>query len=186
MFIKNPSNRNRITEHPIQLQRRPRSKAFKMASNVEKIDERSVIQEHILDVDGTVLNEKKVLTTCCREGSDAPLRTEKVHTRSIGDRVYSVIEVEENNDAAAERTATTSMSTEDVAAFMEEWDAKWKPSVDESVVAKAQEVQPLQSIEDQDAARVFLSQVMEAGRPEDQKAEETNNGAEDTIQENNN
>ena len=100
MCIKNPSNRNRITEHPIQLQRRPRSKAFKMASNVEKIDERSVIQEHSLDVDGTVLNEKKVLTTCCREGSDTPFRTEKLYTRWIGDRLCSEVEEEENNDAA--------------------------------------------------------------------------------------
>ena len=94
--------------------------------------------------------------------------------------------MEENNDAAAERNVTTSMTTEEeVAAFMEEWDAKWKPSVDESVVAKAQEVQPLKSIEDQDAARVFLSKDNEDGRPEDQKAEESNVGAENTMQENN-
>ena len=156
---------------------------LKMASNIEKIEERSVIQEHSLEVDGTMLNEKKVLTTCCREGSDTPLRTEKVHTRMIGDRVYSVIEVEENNDAAAERTVETSMTTEEVAAFMEEWDAKWKPSVDESEVAKAQEVQqPIQSVEDEGAG----THDNEDGRPEDQKAEESDEGAENTTEEDNN
>ena len=75
-----------------------------MASIVENIEERSVIQEHSLEVDCTMLNEKKVVvTTCCRERFDSPFRTEKLHTRWIGQRFYSVVEVEENNDAAAER-----------------------------------------------------------------------------------
>ena len=156
-----------------------------MSSNVEKIKERSVIQEHSLEVDGTMLTEKKVVTTRYREGSDTPFRTEKVHTRWIRDRAYSVIEVEVNNDAA-ELTVTTSMPGEEVAAFMEEWDAKWKPSVDESVVAKAQEVQSLQSVED-GVAEVFLAKDNEDGRPEDQEAEESNVllGAENTMQEDN-
>ena len=95
--------------------------------------------------------------------------------------------MEENNDAPAERTVKTSMTAdEEVAAFMEEWDSKWKPSVDESVVAKAQEVQqPIQSIVDRGAG-VSLSQDNEDGRPEDQKAEESNVGAENTIQKDNN
>ena len=153
-----------------------------MASKVEKIEERIVIQEHSLEVDGTKLTEKKVVTTRCQEGSDTPFRTEKVHTRSIRDRVYSVIEVEENNDAA-ELTVTTSMTEEEVAAFMEEWDAKWKPSVNESVVAKDQVMQqPIQSVEDEGA----VTHDNEDGRPEDQKAEESNVDAENMIQEKNN
>ena len=73
---------------------------LKMASNIEKIEERSVIQEHSLEVDGTMLNEKKVVTTCSRKGSDTPCGTEKLYTRWIGDRFCSAVEEEENNDAA--------------------------------------------------------------------------------------
>ena len=91
--------------------------------------------------------------------------------------------MEENNDAAAGWTVTTSMSDEEVDAFMKEWDTKWKPSVDKSVVAKAQEVQqPIQSVEDEGAG----THDNEDGRPEDQKAEESDEGAENTTEEDNN
>ena len=148
-----------------------------MASKVKKIVESQEIQE----VDGTLLTQTIVVTTYCREGSDTPSRTEIVDTRQIGERVYTHVVVEDSFDLVLQ-DAKTSMTDEEVAAFMEEWDAKWKPSVDESEVAKAQEVQqPIQSVEDEGAG----THDNEDGRPEDQKAEETNNGAEDTIQEDN-
>merc|ERR550517_814381 len=146
-----------------------------MASKDKKIEESRVVQE----VDGTLLTQTIVETTYFREGSDTPSRTETVDTRQIGDRVYTRVVVEGNIFMSDK----TSMTDEEVTAFMEEWDAKWKPSIDESEVAKAQEVQqPIQSVED-GGAGVFPSHDNEDGMPEDQEAEEN---TENTIEEDNN
>ena len=97
-----------------------------MASN--EASRVSRIHEQSQRIDGSIFREivEEVVTSGWREGTFTPYRTEKIHLRQIGDRVYTVLEVEENNDAA-ERTVLTSMKKEQVPAFMEEWDAKWRP-----------------------------------------------------------
>ena len=99
----------------------------------------TVTQDHSLEVDGTLLREKKVVTTYCYEGSEKPWMTEKCHTRSIGGRVYTVTEIENDKDDEPMRRVATSMTEDQVASFQEEWDLKWKPVVNEDTVAQAQE-----------------------------------------------
>ena len=65
--------------------------------------------------------------------------TEKCHTRSIGGRVYTVTEIENDKDDEPMRRVATSMTEDQVASFQEEWDLKWKPVVNEDTVAQAQE-----------------------------------------------
>ena len=100
---------------------------------------KTVTQDHSLEVDGTLLREKKVVTTYCYEGSEKPWMTEKCHTRSIGGRVYTVTEIENDKDDEPMRRVATSMTEDQVASFQEEWDLKWKPVVNEDTVAQAQE-----------------------------------------------
>ena len=100
---------------------------------IEKTAERKVIQEHSLDVDGTRLVEKKVVTTHFTEGSKDPVTTEKIHTRSIGDRVYTEIEVQDSTTEPI-RSVETSLKDEEVKAFLEEWKLKWNPEVAEPVI----------------------------------------------------
>ena len=109
-------------------------------SFIERTTERKVIQEHSLEVGGTHLCEKVVTTHHTEGGSnEAPVRTEKVHTRWIGGRMYTVSEVEEEGQGST-RSVTTSMTDDEVQAFLEEWELLWNPKVDEAVVARAQEV----------------------------------------------
>ena len=58
------------------------------------LENKTVTQDHRLEVDGTTFREKKVVSTYCAEGSDTPLKTEKIHARWIGGRVYTVTEIE--------------------------------------------------------------------------------------------
>ena len=102
-------------------------------------ENKTVTQDHSLEVDGTLLREKKVVTTYCYEGSKKPWMTEKCHTRSIGGRVYTVTEFENDQDDEPVRRVATSMTEDQVASFQEEWDLKWKPVVNEDTVAQAQE-----------------------------------------------
>ena len=102
-------------------------------------ENKTVTQDHSLEVDGILLREKKVVTTYCYEASEKPWRTEKCHARSIGDRVYTVTEIKNGQDDEPVRRVTTSMTEDQVASFQEEWDLKWKPMVNEDVVAQAQE-----------------------------------------------
>ena len=79
-------------------------------------NERKVIQEHSLQVD-----VKKVVTTHSTDaapGAREPFRTEKVDTRWIGGRVYTVF-VQEG------QSTEPTMTDEEVHAFLEKLDHKW-------------------------------------------------------------
>ena len=108
--------------------------------NGDVLENKTVTQDHSLEAeDGTKLREKKVVTTYCKEGSSQPLRTEKVHARWIGGRVYTVTEVDVGQGNEPLRAVTTSLADDEVHAFQDEWALKWRPMVDETTVAKAQE-----------------------------------------------
>ena len=140
-----------------------------MTSNVEMFTEKKVAQEHSLEVDGTQLCEKKVVTTFCAEGSDTTIRTETVHTRWIGGRSYTAIDVEDSqNSEATNRSVQTSMDDDEVQAFLEEWTLKWNPTVDEAVVARAQEV-PVHG-----GAYYAQGQVIQGEQPNGEGQEEDN------------
>ena len=64
----------------------------------------TVTQDHSLEVDGTLLKEKRVVTTYCHKGSEKPWRTETEHTRSISGQSgfprvsYTVVEFPRDQD----------------------------------------------------------------------------------------
>ena len=152
-----------------------------MTSNVELFTEKKVAQEHSLEVAGTQLCEKKVVTTFCAEGSDTTIRTETVHTRWIGGRSYTAIDVEDSqNSEATNRSVQTSMDDDEVQAFLEEWTLKWNPTADEAVVARAQEV-PVHG-----GAYYAQGQVIQGEQPNGEGQEEDNRTDEDEQKTENN
>ena len=57
-----------------------------------------------------------------------------------GCRVLTVVEVEDiSQPEPPSRSVKTSMTEDEVQSFLEEWNAKWNPQVDEAMVARAQE-----------------------------------------------
>jgi len=108
----------------------------------EKIEKHTVIfQDHELIVDGTTLRERKEEATFLVEGEDTPYRTNETHTRYIGENHYQVYKVLDESKNVIEHEITTSLRDDEVAVFQQEWNEKWNPAVNESIVAKAQEIQ---------------------------------------------
>jgi len=97
-----------------------------------------VIQEHEIEVDGKKLKETKEMRTFTVEGADEPYQTTQIHTHWINDSYYKVQEVMEGQDVK-DHEVVTSVADEDMGDFQKEWDEKWNPSVDEDMLAKAQQ-----------------------------------------------
>ena len=95
-------------------------------------------QEHEINVEGTKLREKRVLINFFAEGQqDDPHRVSLVHTRWIGEDHYEVQEVTEGAKVVY-RQVYTSLNDDQVEPFLQEWRAKWKPTLDEEAVAQTQ------------------------------------------------
>merc|ERR1711936_13965 len=87
-------------------------------------------QDHEMMVDDTKLKETKVLDHLIREGEEDPYQTTLVHTRWIDDQFYKVEEVTEGGKVTGQNVST-SLNDDQVEAFQQEWESKWKPVMDE-------------------------------------------------------
>merc|ERR1712198_47000 len=85
----------------------------------EERNETKTERTHIID--GVIFKEKLVKSTVKSDGKET---TDEVLTRSIGDKVYEVKKVIENN-ITKEENENTSLSAEEVIAFKDEWDKKY-------------------------------------------------------------
>ena len=104
----------------------------------EVVNHSETTQEHELVVDGSNLKEKKVLDHLVRDNEEGPYQTKLVHTRWIDDDYYKVEEVSQEGEVKERRVSTSLEGDDKVEAFQQEWEAKWRPAMDEEVVAKAQ------------------------------------------------
>ena len=89
---------------------------------------RSVLLDHKLMVDGVTFHEYKELNNVCAE--DGVKETQLSHLRAIGDRSYTV---NQNmvDGVIKEETIDTTMSTDELENFKNEWAEKWQPSIGE-------------------------------------------------------
>lgn len=100
--------------------------------------QKAVVMEHEMVVDDVLLKERKELTTVT--GNDGTEKSVLVHTRTIGDRVYEVRKVFQDN-VTLETTVNTSLSNDEALAFQDEWNQKWQPSITEDQLANRDAVQ---------------------------------------------
>merc|ERR1711936_145283 len=108
--------------------------------DTEVIENHKVVnQEHELEIDGKHFRETKEMRTFTEEGKEEPYQTIQIHTRWISDSYYQVKEVMEVEDVK-DHEVVTSLADEDIEAFQREWNEKWNPSMDEDVVANAQQL----------------------------------------------
>jgi hypothetical protein len=94
-----------------------------------------VIMDHEMVIDGVIFREKKDLIHIVTVGNDNDKsggepenKQELVHSRSIGDRVYTITQTTINGVLAGE-CLSTKMDESEAVAFGEDWEAKWKPSI---------------------------------------------------------
>ena len=88
---------------------------------------RSVLLDHELLVDGIVFHERKELTNAViHEVHENHLS----HLRSIGDKKYTINQVIIEG-VVKEETTDTNLNDEEIEAFKEEWEEKWRPSIGE-------------------------------------------------------
>ena len=123
-------------------------KAKQDGIDTEVIESHKVVfQEHEFEVEGQVLKETKEIRTYTVDGAEESYRTCLVHTRWIGDAHYRVKEVTEGQEVVGHEVET-SLAEEDIPSFQREWEEKWKPAVDEGMVARAQVLQAEEQEED--------------------------------------
>jgi len=97
----------------------------------------SVLSDHQLDVDGVTYRELKTLNcVVIQDGPDAGKDEQVlVHTRSIGDKNYTVKKINlEGSDPSNEETEVSvenNLTSDKVCAFQEAWDKNWNPSLDQ-------------------------------------------------------
>ena len=89
---------------------------------------RSVLLDHELLVDGIVFHERKELTNSFNE--DHIYESHLSHLRSIGDKKYTIKQLIIEGDVK-EETTDTNLNDEEIEAFKEEWEKKWRPSIGE-------------------------------------------------------
>merc|ERR1711990_151000 len=96
---------------------------------VAVLNQSETTQDHEMMVDDTKLKETKVLDHLIREGEEDPYQTTLVHTRWINDNFYKVEDVTEDGKVTGQNIST-SLNDDQVEAFHQEWESKWKPVMD--------------------------------------------------------
>ena len=90
----------------------------------------SILSDHELEVDGVIYRELKSLDrVVIQDGPDAGKEEQVlVHTRSIGDKNYTVSEGSENEETE-KVVEENNMTRLEVEAFQEEWSKNWNPNL---------------------------------------------------------
>ena len=94
----------------------------------------SILSDHELEVDGVIFQELKSLNlVVIQDGPDAGKEEQVlVHTRSIGDKKYTVkkINSEGSENKETEKVVEENNMTHlEVEAFQEEWSKNWNPNL---------------------------------------------------------
>ena len=96
--------------------------------NVVRIQNRLVLAEHEMTIDEIMLRQSIEFSNQTALSSGELLKTIKVHTRAIDDRVYQVREVT-SKGTEAHTTVNTTMQEEEVDKFESDWKELWKPEI---------------------------------------------------------
>ena len=103
------------------------------APNRQEISHHSVLSDHQLEVDGVIYRELKTLNgVVSQDGPDAGKDEQVlVHTRSIGDKSYTVKKSDPSNEETEEVVEGNNWTSDEKHAFLEDWDKNWNPSIDQ-------------------------------------------------------
>ena len=103
------------------------------APNRQEISHHSVLSDHQLEVDGVIYRELKTLNrVVSQDGPDAGKDEQiLVHTRSIGDKSYTVKKSDPSNEETEEVVEGNNWTSDEKHAFLEDWDKNWNPSIDQ-------------------------------------------------------
>ena len=103
------------------------------APNRQEISHHSVLSDHQLEVDGVIYRELKTLNgVVSQDGPDAGKDEQVlVHTRSIGDKSYTVKKSDPSNEETEEVVEGNNWTSDEKRAFLEDWDKNWNPSIDQ-------------------------------------------------------
>ena len=99
----------------------------------QEISHHSVLSDHQLEVDGVIYRELKTLNgVISQDGPDAGKDEQVlVHTRSIGDKSYTVKKSDPSNEETEEVVEGNNWTSDEKHAFLEDWDKNWNPSIDQ-------------------------------------------------------
>ena len=94
----------------------------------------SILSDHELEVDGVIYRESKSLNrVVIQDGPDAGKDEQLlVHTRSIGDKNYTVKKINSEgseNEETEKVVEENNMTSLEVEAFQEEWSKNWNPNL---------------------------------------------------------
>ena len=96
----------------------------------------NILSDHELEVDGVIYRELKSLNlVVIQDGPDAGKEEQVlVHTRSIGDKNYTVKKINSEgseNEETEKLVEENNMTRLEVEAFQEEWTKNWNPNLDQ-------------------------------------------------------
>ncbi len=102
---------------------------------MQEENHRTVLTEHEMVVDGVLLREYKELNHVkIEDGSDLQKQV-LTHMRSIGERKYTVQQITIDGHQEDD-LIETNIPDEEIQAFKDEWDDKWKPTIGNQPDAK--------------------------------------------------
>ena len=101
---------------------------------MENQSNNSILFDYELEVDGVIYRELKSLNReVIRDGPDAGKEEQElVHTRSIGDKRYTVKKIVSEgseNEETEKVVEENNMTRLEVEAFQEEWSKNWNPNL---------------------------------------------------------
>ena len=98
---------------------------------MENQSNNSILFDYELEVDGVIYRELKSLNReVIQDGPEAGKEEQVlVHTRSIGDKSYTVKKSDPSNEETEEVVEGNNWTSDEKRAFLEDWDKNWNPSL---------------------------------------------------------
>lgn len=102
------------------------------------------VMEHNLIVSGVRVSERKETTTITQgdindtNGNGVPIKTILTHSRTLGDRVYTIKDTKDKDGKTTNIEKVTAMSGDEVKKFEADWKDYWIPTISDEQIESGQ------------------------------------------------